>query len=57
MWRDDGQELLKVSHHPTNYSGHKHCVSGDIIVLVCQVILQDYVIKGSRDFIEESLSW
>ena len=24
--------------------------SGDVMVLVCHVILQDHVIKGSRDF-------
>ena len=24
-------ELLKVIHHPTKFSSHRHCGSGDII--------------------------
>ena len=33
-----------VCHHPTKFGGHRHCDSGDIIVLVCHVILQDHKI-------------
>ena len=33
-----------------------HCVGGDIIVLSCHVMSQDYVIKGSCDFIIRSPS-
>ena len=27
-----------LSYHPAKFSGHRHCGSGDIIVLVCHVI-------------------
>ena len=33
-----------------------HCGSGDIAYLICQVTLQDHVIKGSPDFTEGSSS-
>ena len=37
-----------VSHYPAKFGGHHgNCVSADIMVLVCQRILQDIVIKGS----------
>ena len=36
-----------VSLHPTKFGGHRHCDSGDIIVLVCHLILQDHMIKVS----------
>ena len=36
---------IQVNYHPARFSSHKHCASGDIIVLVCHVILQDIVIK------------
>ena len=45
-----GWELLKVSHNPANYDGQRHYVIGDIMVLVCSVILQEHEIKGSCDF-------
>ena len=36
-----------VSHYPAKFGGHHgNCVSADIMVLVCQRILQDIVIKG-----------
>ena len=37
---------MMVSHQPAKFCGHGHCNSGDRIVLVCHVILQDQVIKG-----------
>ena len=40
-----------VSHYPAKFGGHRHCDSGDIIVLVCHVISQEYVIKRSRDLV------
>ena len=46
-----GLESIKVSYHPTKFGGHGHCGSGDIIILVCHVTLQDHVIKGLCDFI------
>ena len=39
-----------ISHYRAKFGGHRHCDSGDIIVLVCHVISQEYVIKRSRDF-------
>ena len=40
-----------VSHHPLKFGHHRHCGSGDIMVLVCHVTLQDRVTEGSYDFI------
>ena len=34
-----------VGYHPAKLDSHKHSDSGDIMVLVCHVILQDEVIK------------
>ena len=42
-----------LSHHlPVMFSGHEHCGCGsrDIMVSVCQMILQNHVIKGLCDF-------
>ena len=49
-----GKEPLKVSHHPALFRGHRHCGSGDIMVLDCHVILQDHKNKGSSDFKDKS---
>ena len=43
-------------HHSTKSDDHMYCDSGDIIVLVCHEISQDYVIKGSCNFIGSSPS-
>ena len=45
-----------VSQHPARLGGHRHCGSGDIMVSVCHVILQDHLIKGSYDSMGRSLS-
>ena len=45
-----------VSHHPNKFGGHRYCGIGDIIVLVCNLITQDHVIKGSSAFIGSSPS-
>ena len=37
---------LKVTHHPFTFGGHRHCGTGDIIVLVCHVISQNTRPKG-----------
>ena len=50
------RSLLNVCRHPTKFGGHKHCNSEGIIVLVCQIILQDRVTKGSCDFMGSSSS-
>ena len=44
------QELIKVNYHLAKFGDHRHCGSEDIMILVCHMILQDHVIKGSRDF-------
>ena len=38
-----------VSHQPDKFGGHRHCGSGDIMILVCHVILQGHMIKESCD--------
>ena len=38
-------EPLMINHHATKIGGHRHCGSGDIMILVCHMILQDHVIK------------
>ena len=43
--RPYGQEPLKVSHYPENFSGNREC--GDIMVLVCQAISQDHMTNGT----------
>lgn len=45
------QEPIKVNYHPVKFSGHRHSGSRDIMFLVCHVIVQDDVIKGSCDYI------
>ena len=50
-----GQVTLWVAVAKVNSACHKvvahiHSVSGDKMVLVCHMILQDHVIKGSLDF-------
>ena len=44
------QNSIKVSYHLAKVGGHRYSASGDILFLVCQVILQDQVIKGSCGF-------
>ena len=39
-----------ISLDSTKFSGHRHCGSGDMMVLVCQVISDNHVTKGSFDF-------
>ena len=48
--------VLKVSHHPTKFGGHRGFGRGRMI-LVCHVIFQDQVINVSRDFIGKNRSW
>ena len=43
-------------NHPANFGGHRHGGSGDIMFFVCDLILQDYVFKGSFVFMGGSLS-
>ena len=43
-----------VGDNPVKFGGNRHCGSGRIMVLVCHMILQDNVIKGSYDSVEIS---
>ena len=45
------QDLIKVSYHLAKLGGHRDSDSGDIVVLVCDVISLDHVIEGSSEFI------
>ena len=38
------------SHQHTKFGGHRHCGSGNMLILICQVISQDLVMKGTYDF-------
>ena len=40
------QELIKMGYRPVKVGGHKHSVSGNIVILVSHVISEDHVIKG-----------
>ena len=39
-----------ASHQLAKFGGHRHYVSGDIMILGSHVISQDHRIKGSCDF-------
>ena len=45
-----------VCHDPAKIGGDRYCGSGVIKVLVCPLISQDQVIKGSCDFMGRSPS-
>ena len=42
---------LRIIHHLVKFCGHRHCGSGDIMVLDCHVILKDYVTE--QEMIQE----
>ena len=39
-----------VCHHSIKFGGHRHSGSRDIIICICYVTLQDYVIRVLCDF-------
>ena len=39
-----------IYHHYAKFGGHRYCSSRDIMILVCHVIKQDHIIKGSGDY-------
>ena len=43
-----------VNYHPDMFGDHKHCGSGDMMFLVCHVILQDHETQEPYDFIARS---
>ena len=48
-----GLGLLIECHHPPKSVDQGHCGSGYVMVLICHMISQDQVIKGSCDFGKE----
>ena len=44
------------SHQLEHFGSHRHCGSGDIMILSCHVISQDHVIEGSYNFMRRSPS-
>ena len=51
---------MEVPHYdssPCYVSGHWSSTNGDINCLIWQVILQNHVIKGSRNSLSGSSSW
>ena len=49
-------EPIKVNYHSAKFGGYWRSGSGNIMVLVCHVILLDYVINGLYDFLGRSPS-
>ena len=39
-----------VCQHLSKFGGHRYCSSRDMMFLVCHVIKQDHVIKGSGGY-------
>ena len=54
---NDHSRMIKASYHPAKFGGYSYSASRVIMVLVCHVILQCHIIKGSCDFIGGSPSW
>ena len=50
-------EPVNSSEHPAKLSSHGLCGSGDILVLVCHMIVQDYLIKKLFDVMVWNPSW
>ena len=48
--------LMMVSYHLAKFGGRRHSASGDILVFVYHVTLQDHVIKALNDLMVRSLS-
>ena len=50
MWRDQKfMKPTKVSYHLATFGGYRRCGSGDIMILVCHMILLDHVLTRSRN--------
>ena len=46
-----------VGHTPPKFCVYKHCGGGDVMVLVCHVILKEQVIKRSCDLMRRVYLW
>ena len=49
-----GEQSIKITYHPVTFGGYRQLGSGDVIFLVCRVILQDPVIKDSSNSMSRS---
>ena len=52
----NGLKFLRVSHHFAKFRGYKPCGSSDTAARIIYMTLQDYVIKGSGNFMEGNSS-
>ena len=43
-------------HNLAKFGGHRYCISRDIKFLVCHVVKQDHIIKGSGGYNDRSPS-
>ena len=50
-------EPIAVYDHVVRFGNHKHCESGCIIFLICQVTSRDHMFKGSCKFLGGRPSW
>ena len=48
---------IKVRYHPAKFGGDSLSGSGLIMILICHLISQDHVIKGSCGFMGGSPLW
>ena len=39
-----------MSYHPAKFGGHRHSGGRDITIFVCEVTLQDHIIRALCDF-------
>ena len=46
----------QVTYHPAKFGSHRHCDSGDMMILVCHMILEDRVTKKLSNFMSGSQS-
>ena len=53
MWLYRKQDINE-GYYYEKFVGHRHCDSGDKMILVCHVILQDHNIKGTSEFMGRS---
>ena len=48
--------VTKSSYHPAKFDCQEYCDSADIMILVCHVIIQEYLIKRLFNFMGRSES-
>ena len=50
------RDPLTKRHISTTFNGNRHLVNGDIMVLVCDLILQDHVTNRLKNIMDRSTS-